>query len=300
MRYPALDVRGVDAEIALAVALDYSPTAAEEHDNRVTLFFSGADARDQARQAIANRFPHSSLASLEVDDEDWARRSQASLKPITVGNVTIVPNAWNSSTPASLDSHVSQPEPLAAHAPSTNPQSLVPNHVSIAIAPSMGFGTGHHATTRLCLRALQELDLRGLSVLDVGTGSGILAIVARRLGAAGAVGFDHDSDAIVSADDNLRLNRGLDNVRFEVADLVSTALPLADVVTANLTGALLARAAAALTKAVSPGGSLIVSGLLSAEEDPVRAALGGLRLTRRFQEEEWVCLTFNRDSRRVS
>jgi ribosomal protein L11 methyltransferase len=167
--------------------------------------------------------------------------------------------------------------------------------IHIVIEPSMGFGTGHHATTRLCLRALQGLDVADKFVLDIGTGSGILALAAARLGAARALGIDNDADAIHSAEDNLSLNPEAAHVRFATTDLDRGTLGPADVVLANLTGAVLIRSAHRLTAATAPGGTLILSGILATEADEVSQAFTGATVRRRAQEDEWVCFTMSRD-----
>ena len=265
--WPALDVGG--SELALAAVDDFAPVAVEERETGARVFFTTAADRDAARTALAAaRFP---ADPIDVDDEDWARRSQDSLMPVTVGRVTVA-------APWHLPSALS-PEPSA---------------LLIVILPSMGFGTGHHATTRLCLAALQAIDLTGRSVLDVGTGSGVLAIAAARLGAATALGIDSDPDAIESATENLALNPGTGNVTFHLQDLAAAPLPPADVVTANLTGALLAREAAAISRAVRPGGTLILSGILKEERDAVLAAFAAAPLMSSAEEDGWVALTFEK------
>jgi ribosomal protein L11 methyltransferase len=189
--------------------------------------------------------------------------------------------------------------------------------VEIFIQPSMGFGTGHHATTRLCLLALQHENLAGKTVLDVGTGSGILAIAAARLGAARSVGIDNDPDAVQAARENLALNPEATGVTFEVADLNGVRLTASakatavrrsagrarrrkpdptgvgtDIVVANLTGALLAHEAHRILGAVRPGGRIIVSGLLAGERDQVVAAFKPAALLAEAREDEWVAATF--------
>src|SRR5581483_580613 len=152
-----------------------------------------------------------------------------------------------------------------------------------------------HATTRLCLTALQACDLRGASVIDVGTGSGILALAAAALGAARVWAFDSDMDAVLAAKDSLALNPAVRSVDVLHADLSSARLPPADLVLANLTGAALARFAERLIELAVPGGRLILSGSLQDEADLVAAAFGPrMAILRRDTEDEWVSLVLAR------
>ena len=131
-------------------------------------------------------------------------------------------------------------------------------------------------------------------VLDVGTGSGVLAIAAARLGASDVRGIDVDPDAVASARENLDLNPDAKPVRLETADLRDAGLAQADIVLANLTGAVLIGTASLLAGAVAPGGSLIVSGLQVHERADVLAAFADLQLSSSAEDGEWVALTFNR------
>jgi ribosomal protein L11 methyltransferase len=317
--YPALEIRFADlrpdADLLYAALDDFSPVAIEERDRVNRVFFATASARDRALLSLSSRFE---MSPIDVPGGDWARRSQKNLPPVTVGRVTILPDPGQ-----------------------RNPDSRLTNSgpITVVIQPSMGFGTGHHATTRLCLLALQAFDLRGRTVLDVGTGSGVLAIVAERLGARSATGLDIDPDAVQAARDNLRLNPPPPSplgsalgphagaVTFMVGDLASAPLlavksggrrsdagasdagnPGWDVVTANLTGAVLLRSAPMLATATRPGGLMIVSGLLCNERDEVcRVLLSTFREPRlpepavewEQQEEEWVGLAL-RKPRRVA
>jgi ribosomal protein L11 methyltransferase len=279
--WPALDVQAPD-DLLLATLDDFAPTAIEERDSVLRVFFAVRENRDAARARLDDQ--GRAAAAIDVDDEDWARRSQQNLEPVTVGRITVVP-APQASSPDS----VSPARRLRARAsPASGGDALRP--LTIVIEPSMGFGTGHHATTRLCLEALQRATLAGAFVLDAGTGSGILAIAAARLGATGALGVDRDADAIHSANQNLALNPDARGIRFAVADLTAMPLPRADVITANLTGALLTRVADVLLGASTPGGTLILGGILAAEELAVRRAFESADAVWRGQDEEWIGL----------
>jgi ribosomal protein L11 methyltransferase len=295
-RWPALDIHvgpdirrdaGADRAGLFAAWLDdHAPTAITELDGAGAdtlawrVFFATDEARASAAQALGNapEWRGATASPVDVDDEAWAERSQASLTAIRVGRIVVTP-PWDTANAA-----------LLARGTLGQPDSLV-----LVIEPSMGFGTGHHESTRLCLAALQRVPLAGRSVLDVGTGSGVLAIAATRLGAARAVGIDDDRDAIASAAANVALN-GLPAGRVEMRqrDLLAQTLPVADVVLGNLTGALLRRAAATLIAAVSPGGALIVSGFTEDERLAIEHAFAPLVVAAAEQERGWLALMLAR------
>ena len=278
-KYPALDLRfapgpGAGALVDLLYAeLDpFEPTALQDHEagDGWLVFFKSSSQRNAARRALLSEFRNAlDITPVDVDDEDWARRSQASLKAITVGRIVVAP-PW---------------DPMCAD------RSALSDQILVVIEPSMGFGTGHHATTRLCLELLQMIDVSGKSVIDVGTGSGVLAIAAAKLGAARVVAIDNDADALLNARQNVARN-AVQNVALREAD-TSAELDAADVVLANLTAAVLQRAAADLRRLTSARGTLIASGFAPDHADDVQRALGGTSTERRI-EGEWMALALDR------
>ena len=261
--WPAIVVSALsrthDAELLHGALAQYEIAAIEERPgDEWRVFFQDANEREWALIDLKSRFPHLHFATVDLADEDWAARSQADLRAIQVGRIIVAP-PWD--------------EPI-----------------TLVIKPSTGFGTGHHATTRLCLAALQQLDLAGKGVLDVGTGSGVLAIAASRLGAEDVSGIDEDEDAVHAAWDNLALNPGA-QVTLLVGDIRTTDLLPVDVILANLTGALLVQTAKRLRDLTKADGRLILSGFMVDEESEVIAAYGAFSVEHRGEEEGWVCVT---------
>jgi ribosomal protein L11 methyltransferase len=250
-------------ELFQAALTDYDVTAINEDGRSWRVFFQTSAERDRAIETLHASFSDIDIRPVDVADENWAARSQAALRSVRVGRIVVSP-PWD--VPEGADGTV------------------------IVIQPSMGFGTGHHATTRLCLSALQRIDLVGRSVTDVGTGSGVLAIAASLLGAAPVIGFDDDADAVAAARENLALNRGAD-VSVDVGDIRTRHRGVADVVLANLTGGLLVAAASDLRRLTKPGGRLILSGFMPPEEAEVLRAFAPLGVEHHEEEEEWVCVT---------
>jgi ribosomal protein L11 methyltransferase len=158
----------------------------------------------------------------------------------------------------------------------------------------MGFGTGHHATTRMCLRLLSDLDISDLTVLDLGTGSGVLTMAAALSGARSVIGIDVDEDAIQSAETSARMNTLPDTLEFQVSDFRSSPPAPADVVLANLTGGMLTSSGPAIAALVKQGGQMILSGFDHTEVEAVLAAFPGFAEAARLTEDNWIALLLQR------
>jgi ribosomal protein L11 methyltransferase len=264
----------------------FGPVAIQEHESGDgwRVFFRSAADRNAARGALASEFGNAllDLTTTDVDDEDWARRSQASLTAVRVGRIVVAP-PWVRHS----NSEASGRQPEATNS-DPGPPARDPDTINIVIDPSTGFGTGHHASTRLCLELLQKLELRGARAIDVGTGSGVLAIAAWKLGAAQVIAIDNDPDALTNARENVARNGGAGAVSITEADLSNATLESADLVIANLTGALLQRHAQTLRQLLALNGTLIVSGFTVEEEQKVARAFGAPRET--VREGDWIAL----------
>jgi len=215
------------------------------------------------------------LSVTGIEDGRWVEKWIEALTPFPVGNRFVVEPVND------LDN------PSAAAAPGE-----FTGRIALRICPSRAFGTGEHPTTRLCLEELESLDHAGRTVLDAGTGSGILAIAARRLGASGAVAFDNDPEAIQVARANARLNPEASPILFLAGEPDSIPPGLFDIVVANLNGTILERVLGDLARRLGPRGHLILSGLLEEEAGSIDALAKGFgtRPVRVTTLDGWACL----------
>lgn len=188
--------------------------------------------------------------------EDWAHSWKKHFKPFEIGSALLVKPGWSK-------------------------RRAKKNQAVVIIDPGLSFGTGQHHTTRFCLEQLVRFRDSGKrqTFLDVGTGSGILAIAAANLGYTSVLGFDIDADAIRVAKENARRNRVDSKITLKQQDLSAPrALRKYDLVCANLTADLLLGERQMLLRFLAPGGVLVLAGVLAKEFAQVRAAYADLRL----------------------
>jgi ribosomal protein L11 methyltransferase len=211
-----------------------------------------------------------------VEEEDWAEAWKQGYHPIRVGEHFLIRPAWIDVEPK-------------------------PDDIVIEMDPGMAFGTGTHPTTQLCLQACELFARPGLTMLDLGTGSGILAIGAAKLGCDHVLARDTDEVAVRSAQENVQRNGVTNRVTVEqgsLDDLVDDARQF-DLCVANLTAKIITRLAGqGIERLAKPGGTFVFSGLIDDQADEVSQVLqvAGLRPVAQHRLDDWTMLVMQRDA----
>lgn len=249
------------------------------HPFTVRAFLLMDETLDEKRRALEEAVwrlgllrPMGELVTRKLKEEDYANTWKKFYSVLHVGAHTVVKPSWLRYLPQ-------------------------PNDLIIELDPGMAFGTGLHPTTRLCLDALETYVKPGARMLDVGTGSGILAIAAAKAGAAFVDARDIDHIAVETAQKNVELNGVQDRLRVSRASLTLESDPaLFDVITANIFADTIAELAPALEQHLALSGVLIASGILVERarlvEDALRAV--GIRVAEQAQEEDWLVMVGKR------
>lgn len=237
----------------------------------IHLYIPGAENPAEAVSFLRERFTASAIpyevTEASVNEEDWATAWKKFYFPTKVGERLVVVPSWETYEKAQ-------------------------NEVVLTMDPGMAFGTGTHDTTRLCMTLLEQYAGPGATLLDIGTGSGILAVAALLLGADRAVGVDIDQVAVRVARENAAANGVDSRCAFLCGDLADKVSGKYSIITANIVADVIIRLTPDLRRFLSPGGVFIASGIIDAREADVLAALkeAGLTVKERRASGGWVAL----------
>jgi ribosomal protein L11 methyltransferase len=204
------------------------------------------------------------------EDQNWNAEWEASIDPVIVNSrIAIVPEWRVNDVDAPL---------------------------KLVITPKMSFGTGHHATTRMMCRLVEEFVAPDSVWVDIGTGTGVLAVLAVKLGAKSVLAFDNNEWSILNAQENIVRNGCEGAIRLEQSDLDSMTLPECDGIAANLYRHLVIPNAHRFVQSVKPGGVILVSGILIYDKDEVVAPFVklGCEISSYLEEGEWCAVAFRR------
>jgi len=202
-----------------------------------------------------------------IDRRNWNEEWEKTIQPIRVSDRIIIAPSWH---------------PVRARG----------KDILLIIDPKMSFGTGYHETTRLMLRLMEEFVRPGMRFLDVGTGTGVLAVAAIKLGCREAVGCDIDEWSYDNAKENAVQNGVAESVCIVHGDIDSAPPGPFDMVAANIQLTIILPMISRLRSRLEPGGLLLLSGLLKTDEDAIVSALdtGGLSVVSRRSENEWISI----------
>lgn len=259
----------VDADVIEAMPEDVLVHAYFPVDGQTEQRLADACAR---LDALASQDPGYDVGSLrverkQVDDTDWAEHWKQYYKPFRAGKALVVKPTWEA-------------------------YDAAPGDLIIEMDPGMAFGTGTHETTALCMELLERWQKPGDVVMDVGCGSGILAIAAALLSAKRVLAVDIDPMAVRVARENIAHNGLEDRVRAVEGDLLAGVEETADLMVANIIASVIIQLAQPARAHVREGGLLLCSGIIKDRADEVRAALeeAGFALAEEQTRGEWVAM----------
>lgn len=259
-------------EIAHIDLIDEDLLQKNRAESIVHIYIEEGNNPAEAVSFISDRLTAEKISfRIETDgcsEEDWADKWKAFFKPTAIGERLFVRPIW-------IDDYDAG------------------NRAVLNIEPGAAFGTGTHDTTRLCLETLDKIIKDGDTVLDIGCGSGILAIASMLLGATEGFGVDIDELAVKTAKENGKMN-GLDEpeLKFVCGDLADKVTKQYDVVVANIVADIIILFSTQVRAFMKPGAKFIASGIIDTRADEVVTALhnAGLKLVERIEQGGWVCL----------
>lgn len=257
-----------EREILVALLSEFDPTGFEEtHDSLQVVLQEGDPALSDIENLLADR--HLKWSSAHIKEENWNAKWESGFEPVSIRDFCSIRAAF--------------------HSP------LVPaKKHDIIITPRMSFGTGHHATTWLMVDAMERVPIIGKKVFDFGTGTGILAILSVKMGAAAVTAIDNDSWSIANSVDNFKLNNCHDIlvINKESIDYFGQF----DLILANINRHVILAHLSAMQQHLAPGGVLLASGLLQADRAVVLEAVreAGLECVEETSRQDWICLRLER------
>ncbi len=271
-----LELKKLDTDLLSSLFFQAGALGIEEYSDEIWFVYFPQEFESGQFSALIEHItriqPHFSpeqVAATYLPTQDWNVEWRKYFRPIKIGKRVWVAPPWDKP-------HLSQ------------------NELLVIVDPQMAFGTGGHETTQLMVEALQNNLSSGVDVLDAGTGSGILAILAKKLGAGQVVGFDIECEAIENANHNAQLN-GVSGIEFLVGNKDTVSGRKFDLLLANINRNVLMEILPALKDNLKPNGKLIISGILiDDEKQMIKATSEYLEVIDKLQKNEWQALVFRK------
>lgn len=253
----------------IAELMDLDFYGFEQFDDKLIAYVEKPRYNDSNKERIEQLitiYPDASFSEIEdIEDQNWNETWEKTIQPQRIGTFLVKPT-WSDEQPG-------------------------PGEILLEIDPKMSFGTGYHATTRLMLRELESINFKGKNVLDAGTGTGILAIAAAKLGAGNVIGFDNDPLCELNSKENILINRTEKTVEIRLGGLEQIREDERfDILLANINRNVILEMLPKLINCTEESGVICLTGLLDSDENVIRSRLAGVpvEITGFEQEDEWI------------